>query len=109
MTRLFCIYCHKNFIEVPKVDGTYTCGSCWNEFRQGGFASPQRTLRDWFAGMAMQGVISDDDRMNRVKRNMETEDNELYGRTITGVVAEVSYKYADAMMDAREEPNATNT
>ena len=87
----------------------FDLGKAMNDFKGAVDNRQAYELRDWFAGMAMQGVISDDDRMNRVKCNIETEDNELHGRTITGVVAEVSYKHADAMMDAREEPDATNT
>lgn len=46
-------------------------------------------LRDWFAGMAMSGFLSD-----------------LQHHDTPPTLAELSYKYADAMMEARRlKPN----
>lgn len=45
------------------------------------------SLRDWFAGMAMQGLLSSEDK----------EDIAVYE-----CVAEMAYRQADAMMEARK-------
>ena len=47
---------------------------------------PGMSLRDWFAGMAMQGRLADGD-------------GDVYSEQL---IAETSYCMADAMMEARE-------
>ena len=50
-------------------------------------------LRDWFAGLAMQGIISNEGDMPQHRQ----------------LNAEIAYKMADAMMKAREIKNEKNT
>lgn len=45
------------------------------------------TIRDWFAGMALQGMMA----------------NPSWDSTLRHTVAENAYGYADAMLDARKE------
>ena len=58
------------------------------------------SLRDWFAGMALQGIISNSDsemlkvNMSEANRKGETHTSETYTRQ--------AYEYADAMLKARE-------
>ena len=49
-------------------------------------------LRDWFAGLAMQGGID-------LVPHMATP---KVDKTVPQIIAEMAYEYADAMMKARE-------
>jgi len=55
------------------------------------------TLRDWLAGQALSGLVSNPELMVAVK--------ELASTTVaeTDVSARVCYEYADAMLKARRE------
>ena len=65
-----------------KEDNT-TIDPTWME-RTGGYAR-DKTLREWYAGMAMQGLLRDDD------------STVLWNR-----VPEYAFEMADAMLKARE-------
>ena len=57
------------------------------------FSGEQRTLRDWFAGMALQGQLS----------SIETS-AAMSKANVTGLeFARVCYEWADAMLAARKE------
>lgn len=53
------------------------------------------SLRDWFAGMALQGMLSCQDLFNEM---MKLADSKVEARAI---VAGEAYKFADAMLAAR--------
>ena len=65
------------------------------------------TKREWFAGMALQGMLSDPSPSSRgcaeaVASNLAT------GRdisTFTGIITKAAYHYADAMIRAGEGEN----
>lgn len=50
------------------------------------------SLRDWFAGMALDGLLSD-------PRRIEIE----HGDSAAGEICEWAYKFADLMLEAREK------
>ena len=54
-------------------------------------ASTGMTLRDWFAGMALQGLLAG-------RKTVATD----YANNYAKAILEDSYKYADAMLKARE-------
>ena len=55
------------------------------------------TKREWFAGMAMQGLLANKTFMEQLSADMEN-DEEAYSN-----VAEFSYKIADAMFEEHNE------
>ncbi len=62
-------------------------------------------VRDWFAGMAMQGILSDP---SSTSRGCAQAVAQLIGEgkvpvTFIRIVAEASYLYADAMLAEREK------
>lgn len=57
------------------------------------------TLRDWFAGQALAGMLSDSD---NVRRHYEILKANRNGRTLRTVAANIAYEYADAMLAERE-------
>ena len=59
-----------------------------------GFKDGSKSLRDHFAGLAMQAIISNDDAMKYV--NMV-----LKGMSAERGVSILSYRYADEMLEAR--------
>jgi hypothetical protein len=68
-----------------------------------GYRIPQPCdLRDWFAGMALQGLIAGD----QEEAYCESEDDEGIARERMEYArnhANSAYRYADAMLAAREE------
>jgi hypothetical protein len=58
------------------------------------------TLRDVFAGMAMQAIRSDDKMMRTFSESRRSEPR---GEPIRDQVAALAYGYADALLRAREE------
>ena len=54
-------------------------------------------LRDYFAAKALQGMLSNPEFLQVVTKE------EVNGNDCASRVAKVSYKYADAMMKAREQ------
>ena len=54
-------------------------------------------LRDYFAAKAMQGMLSNPEFLQVVTKE------EVNGSDYASRVAKVSYKYADAMMEARKK------
>jgi hypothetical protein len=54
-------------------------------------------LRDYFAAQAMQGMLSNPEFLQVVTKE------EVNGSDCASRVAKVSYKYADAMMEARDK------
>jgi hypothetical protein len=61
------------------------------------FPTGHMSLRDWFAGLAMAGLVQDRD-TQRMLRNDCEDDDELHGK-----MAAVVYKLADAMLEARRK------
>lgn len=57
---------------------------------------PGMTLRDWFAGQALAGILADSDNIARHSR--------IAGKAgaLRAVGAEIAYEYADAMLEARQ-------
>lgn len=56
------------------------------------------TLRDWFAGMALQGMIASDENMR------EATEKAIYSNTSpTKYIATMMYEIADAMLEARKK------
>ena len=53
-----------------------------------------KKLRDEFAGLAMQAIVSNDHAMNHINRVYK-------GIPVVRGVSMLSYEYADAMMEAR--------
>ncbi|WP_156417285.1 hypothetical protein [Aureimonas altamirensis] len=54
------------------------------------------SLRDWLAGKALTGTISNVDAMNKIFAGLDD------GEDLTMAVAKSSYEFADAMLKARE-------
>jgi hypothetical protein len=54
--------------------------------------SPGMSLRDWFAGQALAGIVTRDDIVGTEARL----------RHVKGSVADLAYEYADAMLAARD-------
>jgi hypothetical protein len=57
------------------------------------------SLRDWFAGQALAGMLAGPD----MKNNLLLGNPD--GRELEAWMAEQSYEYADAMLKAREKDN----
>jgi hypothetical protein len=57
----------------------------------------QIELRDWFAGMALQGGLSSD---ATIKQGADGA--QILGKSLESLMAERSYFFADAMIAARE-------
>lgn len=75
-----------------------------NYLSNGTYSNPGMTLRDWFAGQALPQAIEDYDCMTRT-----SSDHEWvlpYATKATGsreeIIARQAYRYADAMLAARE-------
>jgi hypothetical protein len=51
-------------------------------------------LRDWFAGMAMQGLIQSTDVLDLAQKLVERG----YGDTVRQLLSEKAYEYANAMI-----------
>ena len=80
--------------------------------KHGGFAFPQShpdvaysdyigggmTLRDWFAGQAMQAMLSNFDWMQHVAKQFENVSGDQ-------LVPQMAYEFADAMLAARDLEN----
>lgn len=60
-----------------------------------GFELPRMTLRDWFAGLAMQGLLASDD--------APPPSDAVTMQDIQKFYAGMSYDYADAMLAEREK------
>ena len=61
-----------------------------------GMQNDGMTLRDWYAGMALQGMLSNTAiSKDMVKQGMRTQENQ-------GWHAETAYAFADAMLRERE-------
>jgi hypothetical protein len=79
-----------------------------SDIKHGGFAFPQSnldvaysdyigggmTLRDWFAGQAMQGLLSNPKMLQEIMKN---------GGAYGGWIESSAWGWADAMLAAREE------
>lgn len=59
------------------------------------YGLPGMTLRDWFAGQSLSAVIQ--------RYEVLTGTDELPAPVIPSAVAEMAYRYADAMLAARKE------
>ena len=81
----------------------FDLGKTMNDFKKAVDNRQAYELRDWFAGMAMQFMFDGDQLMDIT--NKEAKD----GVELIRATSRICYSIADAMMDAREEPNATNT
>ena len=57
--------------------------------------SPGMSLRDWFAGMAMNGIVTDGYAGNGIMHEVEHPE----------ICAENAYSFADAMLAEREKNN----
>ena len=60
------------------------------------FVEKGMDLRDYFAGLAMQAIVSNDHAMNHINRVYK-------GIPVVRGVSMLSYEYADAMMEARND------
>lgn len=67
------------------------------ERRDGGPAFPDMTLRDWFAGMALQGLCANHVAMNTSATFVKDEGVEAGFRMTTAM----AYGFADAMLTIR--------
>ena len=56
------------------------------------------TLRDWMAGMALQGITANNDHVLNLPGDYGKDNNLPY----TESVAKIAYAYADAMLKERE-------
>lgn len=63
-------------------------------FPRTGIGAPGMELRDWFAGMAIQTIIT---RMDKTDYNMAVE--HVFWR----IVSEISYEIADSMIEQRNK------
>jgi hypothetical protein len=54
--------------------------------------SPGMSLRDWFAGQALIGIVADD-----IKQGLPADGLDIRH------VADAAYRYADAMLEARKK------
>ncbi len=85
----------------------FDLGKTMNDFKKAVDNRQAYELRDWFAGMAMQGMLSRDlvhDRTSNYSArwaNVATDNDHGLPKR--------AYAIADTMLEAREEPDATNT
>ncbi len=80
----------------PRPDVTWPAGHEHGTQGQSGMS-----LRDWFAGQAMNGIIAscgDGAESCAIKKAAELTES-----SFTATVAKMSYEYADAMLKAREQ------
>ena len=62
---------------------------------------PGMTLRDWFAGKALQGLIADPISYNGALVQIKADNSKGGSADICSVMARWSYDYADAMLAER--------
>lgn len=63
--------------------------------------SPGMSLRDWFAGQALQGILAGGSGWNSVSAEVMRNEG-IWGDVST---TEIAYRFADAMIAAREAKN----
>lgn len=85
-------------------DGTrsdyWECDSgCGQRFHADYFNSTIHNLRDWFAGMAMQGMLAANAKMHEA----------VTDKNVDAVIAREAYLSADAMIAEKNKPNEQTT
>lgn len=65
---------------------------------------PGMSLRDWFAGQAMLGIVTGAN-TNPDRANALASDADEHGETVTMATAVMAYEIADALLKARENGN----
>ena len=67
--------------------------------------SPGMSLRDWFAGMALQGALSTPHALTAMLNQCEgpKKTPDVIGREICQNFVDIAYGFADAMLEQREK------
>ena len=65
--------------------------------------NPGMTLRDWFAGMALQGMISNTETLVAMLKLSEGFDGHGNKTEAPVLIVNTAYEYADEMLKAREK------
>ena len=66
-------------------------------FKNKDFPMQGMSLRDWFAGMALQGILSDSNTINSIRNATREKTGEAFNQ----LLGEMVFETADALLEAR--------